>query len=295
MVDSGWNSLKIRRFHVISADQIDMIYGPVGVLPTRPTDHFTTPTCTRGEIMPQEPISAIGPRPVEAVVYEFVASGILRIDADGRIWRVKDRRQRTGQLCVPRRAESRLPLGYLQVRILVGGRLYHVGAHRLVWWHFNEPIPDGMVINHLNGIKWDNRPVNLECVTPSENMSHAYRTGLKDQRGQKNPAAKLTDRQVIEIRLLYAQGGITQQAISERYGVRFQHVSRIVKGQRRASQLGPILSGDLRYGGEKDPVTGRFVATKDVDLSLSDSHGGDPAEWPKDLRVRELPTVAVQA
>lgn len=29
-------------------------------------------------------------------------------------------------------------------------------------------------------------------------------------------------------------------------------------------------------------------------IKLSDSHGGDPTEWPEDLRVRELPTVAVR-
>jgi Bacteriophage protein gp37 len=30
-------------------------------------------------------------------------------------------------------------------------------------------------------------------------------------------------------------------------------------------------------------------------LDLNDSHGGDPAEWPEELRVREFPTSEVQA
>jgi hypothetical protein len=35
-----------------------------------------------------------------------------------------------------------------------------------------------MVINHINGIKLDNRATNLEYVTNMENVRHAILTGL---------------------------------------------------------------------------------------------------------------------
>jgi len=41
------------------------------------------------------------------------------------------------------------------------GRGY-ILEHRLVWEQFhNKPLPRGWVVHHLNGIKDDNRPINL--------------------------------------------------------------------------------------------------------------------------------------
>ena len=51
-------------------------------------------------------------------------------------------------------------------------------VHRLVWETFNGKIPVGMQINHIDGDKQNNSLSNLELVTPSENMKHAYDNGL---------------------------------------------------------------------------------------------------------------------
>lgn len=57
--------------------------------------------------------------------------------------------------------------GYRRVR----GRDLDVRAHRLVWLLFAGEWPAGE-IDHINGIRDDNRPVNLRCVTRSENSKN---------------------------------------------------------------------------------------------------------------------------
>ena len=46
-------------------------------------------------------------------------------------------------------------------------------AHRIIWELFNGPIPDGMVIDHLNGDPWDNRIENLACKTNAQNQQNS--------------------------------------------------------------------------------------------------------------------------
>lgn len=51
--------------------------------------------------------------------------------------------------------------------VRVNTKMYR--AHRIIWEMFNEPIPDGMVIDHINGNYFDNRLHNLRLATKSQN------------------------------------------------------------------------------------------------------------------------------
>ena len=205
----------------------------------------------------------------EETVHQAVGSGELEIDAEGRVWRVGVRRGDSwncGHRIVPceRRRAERVTTGrYLQVRLMIGGKRSNALAHRLVWFHFNGPIPDGMTVNHRNGIRDDNRPSNLALATPSEQVRHAHRGGLRDQTGERNPGVKLTDNEVAQIRLAYEQGGHTMSDLARRFGVSVQAVSKIIRGQRRRKQGGPTQAKDQRHcASERDPVSGRFTGKK---------------------------------
>lgn len=62
--------------------------------------------------------------------------------------------------------------------VALNGTLQYV--HRLVWETFNGGIPEGLIINHLDGNKKNNDLSNLELMTHSENIRHAFDSGLHD-------------------------------------------------------------------------------------------------------------------
>jgi hypothetical protein len=59
---------------------------------------------------------------------------------------------------------------------------------------------------------------------------------LTPVRGERNPNAKLTAEQVAAIRAEYARGGISQQALGDRYGVSQVHIGQIVLYRKWAHQ-----------------------------------------------------------
>ena len=96
--------------------------------------------------------------------------------------------------------------GYLEVAAQKGGIRVKETVHRLVGMAFVPGYAEGLTINHINGVKTDNRPENLEWVSRARNTRHQWETGLVDLRGERAPGSKLTSKQVVYIRKLLSRG-----------------------------------------------------------------------------------------
>lgn len=73
--------------------------------------------------------------------------------------------------------------------IAIGSKTKKV--HRVVCETFLELDPLRTDVNHKNGDKSDNRIANLEWANDSENIKHAFRTGLKTHVGENNTRNKI--------------------------------------------------------------------------------------------------------
>lgn len=188
----------------------------------------------------------------------MIEAGELEVDDHGRIWRLGWSREgkdgeRVKIRCGRRRAERKTPSGYLQLAIYRGDERYYPLAHRLVFHVKKGPIPDGLCINHINGVKSDNRPDNLEAVTYKENTKHAREAlGVRprQQNGEANSMSALTAGDVVEIRRARA-AGVTLRELSERFSVAFQTVSAISLGKRWAHVGGPLTRS--KFGPREEP------------------------------------------
>jgi len=118
---------------------------------------------------------------------------------------------------------KRLRDGY----VVVFDRGVFVGmAHRLIWEHVYGQIPLGLQVNHINGVKWDNRIENLELVTPSENLKHAYRLGLASASGERNGRAKLTAEKARQIR----ESCLSSKKLAKQFSVSVRTVRAVRSG-----------------------------------------------------------------
>ncbi len=125
-------------------------------------------------------------------------------------------------------------------------------AHRVSWELHYSPIPPGLHVLH----RCDNPP----CVNPAHLFLGTNADNVKDRiekgrtatgnhggrvfgdrngarthpetraRGDRHGCAKLTAREVFEIRQVYAEGSVSRQHLAERFGVSRGTIGHIVTG-----------------------------------------------------------------
>lgn len=117
--------------------------------------------------------------------------------------------------------------GYLKVCLYLDGEKNYQFVHRLVASAFLDNPHSYAEVNHVNGIKSDNRASNLEWVSRSQNNAHAYRAGLrKALNGERHPNSKLTSEQVVDI---LSCKSMSHAELAKKHGVSQVLISRIIR------------------------------------------------------------------
>jgi hypothetical protein len=113
--------------------------------------------------------------------------------------------------------------------ITIRGKKFRI--HRLVAMAFIPNPENKREVNHIDGNKDNNHVSNLEWVTSSENMCHAYRTGLHPvMHGEAHPESKYTEEDIHNVCKLIVEGK-TRKEISKLTGVSYTTVCDISIGK----------------------------------------------------------------
>ena len=114
-----------------------------------------------------------------------------------------------------------LDKGYPRVLLANKSGKKMFSVHRLVAQAFIPNPENKRTVNHINGIKDDNRVESLEWSTHSENNKHAYDTGLRPKLTHLLP-------QMIKL----SEEGMSQQAIADELECSQMTVSLYLKTEK---------------------------------------------------------------
>jgi len=127
--------------------------------------------------------------------------------------------------------------GYFKTVLLRNdGKYKTITVHRMITLSFLGKRQKGKEVNHVDGNKQNNHISNLEYVTRSENMKHAFRMNLiQPLKGAANGSAKLTEKDVISIRKYVKNFNgryYGRKALAEKYGISEAHVKDLISRRR---------------------------------------------------------------
>lgn len=102
-------------------------------------------------------------------------------------------------------------------------------THRQAWIDAKGPIPKGFFVCHKCDNRACRRVSHLFLGTPAQNSADMVRK-QRSLAHQHQPRAKLTPRQIVEVRCL--QGLLTQRSLAAIYAVNQSQISRVMTEDR---------------------------------------------------------------
>ena len=120
--------------------------------------------------------------------------------------------------------------GYRVISVHFGGVKKQCRLHRIIWIAAHGMIPQGMVVDHINCNKQDNRLSNLQLLTPADNSHKALLDGLY-LTGENSPTSKINYAIATQIRADYQTGQYVMRELADKYGISKSRVQQIVRFQ----------------------------------------------------------------
>jgi hypothetical protein len=179
---------------------------------------------------------------------------------DGGIYSVREGRFGLDRPAEPRKLKPRSNRGgYLGVSPSVGNRSSQKTCRvaHLVAEAFHGPRPDGKVVRHLNGVRDDNRPINLSYGTVTENWHDKVRHGTATIADRSN-LSKLTNSQWRRL-LARKLSGESIKDLSSEYGISVSTIRNTANGVARCSlgiqrtRVQSVMIGPIRIESD-EPV-----------------------------------------
>ena len=158
----------------------------------------------------------IAHKQADEIILEAIKRGLLVVDFNlGKVFSTRFANKEMGVLNLK---------GYKVATLHLDGQRKQIKLHRVIWIAKNGLIPKGFVIDHINGLKADNRLINLRLADSQLNSQNR-----RSYKGEKNPAAKINSYIAAIIRNNFMNK--TKEELAQAYNISKSLVIKIQRGE----------------------------------------------------------------